>query len=336
MVTNSIDTIEISNFKSIKNLKVENCKRINLFVGTPNAGKSNLLEAVSTLMVLNEKSKFNFNELVRLKNATELFNYGNIKSPVTINIGGNTSLSITYNTDTTLNFKYFQTNTSDIQTQVAIQGAAGTTLNQAVFLCTHIFKYQFEKGCQFNSKENASDLTAFNGNNLFWVVENNNELKEFFFDIIKEFGLKFYNQQPQNSLIVFKELSQFNIFSFSFELLPDTVQRLLFYHTAIATNTGNILLFEEPEAHMFPPYISKFTNDVVESLSNQFFIATHSPYVINDFLDRSIDDLAIHELYFEEGETKCYTLSKDNLDTIYQMGAESIFLNLERFRENAG
>ena len=87
---------------------------------------------------------------------------------------------------------------------------------------------------------------------------------------------------------------------------------------------------------MFPPYISKFTNDVVESKSNQFFITTHSPYVINDFLDRSIDELAVHELYFEDGETKCYTLSKENLDVIYQMGAESIFLNLERFRENAG
>ena len=336
MGTNNINNIQISNFKSIKNLKVENCKRINLFVGTPNAGKSNLLEAISTLMVLNAKSKFKFNELVRWKNATELFNYGNIKSPVTISIDGETSLSIVYSSDAALNFDYFQTPNFSLQTQVAIEGIAGSASNKPEYLCNHIFKYQFDKGCQFNSKENASDLTAFNGNNLFWVIENNNDLKEFFFDIIKEFGLKFYNQQPQNSVVIFKELSQFNIFPFSFELLPDTVQRLLFYHTAIATNTDNILLFEEPEAHMFPPYISKFTNDVVESKSNQFFIATHSPYVINDFLDSSIEELAIHELYFDDGETKCYTLSKENLDTIYQMGAESIFLNLERFRENAG
>ena len=38
-----IDNIEIKNFKSIRHQKIEGCKRINVFIGYPNVGKSNIL-----------------------------------------------------------------------------------------------------------------------------------------------------------------------------------------------------------------------------------------------------------------------------------------------------
>ena len=37
-----IKNLTIQNFKSIKDLQLD-CKRINLFIGEPNSGKSNLL-----------------------------------------------------------------------------------------------------------------------------------------------------------------------------------------------------------------------------------------------------------------------------------------------------
>ena len=40
-----ISTLEIRNFKSIKQLKLD-CKRINILIGEPNTGKSNILEAL--------------------------------------------------------------------------------------------------------------------------------------------------------------------------------------------------------------------------------------------------------------------------------------------------
>jgi AAA15 family ATPase/GTPase len=36
-----IKNLEIKNFKSVKHLKLD-CKRINLFIGEPNTGKSNI------------------------------------------------------------------------------------------------------------------------------------------------------------------------------------------------------------------------------------------------------------------------------------------------------
>ena len=50
-----IQNIEISNFKSIKDLKIDGCKKINIFAGKPNAGKSNILEALSVFDLLKNK-----------------------------------------------------------------------------------------------------------------------------------------------------------------------------------------------------------------------------------------------------------------------------------------
>jgi AAA15 family ATPase/GTPase len=43
-----IEELEIVNFKSIKNLRLR-CKRVNLLIGEPNTGKSNILEALGLL-----------------------------------------------------------------------------------------------------------------------------------------------------------------------------------------------------------------------------------------------------------------------------------------------
>ena len=40
-----INTLEINRFKSIKSLTLD-CRKINLFIGEPNTGKSNILEAL--------------------------------------------------------------------------------------------------------------------------------------------------------------------------------------------------------------------------------------------------------------------------------------------------
>ena len=43
-----IKNLHIKNFKSVRDLSLE-CDRINIFIGKPNAGKSNILEAISLL-----------------------------------------------------------------------------------------------------------------------------------------------------------------------------------------------------------------------------------------------------------------------------------------------
>lgn len=40
----NINSVSIENFKSVKSVTLSDCRRINVLIGRPNVGKSNLLE----------------------------------------------------------------------------------------------------------------------------------------------------------------------------------------------------------------------------------------------------------------------------------------------------
>ena len=86
-----IEHININNFKSIRECQIDGCRRINLIIGKPNVGKSNLLEALSlfSLPFLRENRLKSITNFIRLENETELFYRGNYEIPVrvTTNIG---------------------------------------------------------------------------------------------------------------------------------------------------------------------------------------------------------------------------------------------------------
>lgn len=64
-----IKNISIQNFKSMRFCEIQDCKRINLFIGRPNVGKSNILEALSLFSIpyLSENSSKKLSNLVRLE-----------------------------------------------------------------------------------------------------------------------------------------------------------------------------------------------------------------------------------------------------------------------------
>jgi AAA15 family ATPase/GTPase len=87
---NFIDHINISNFKSIRNLNLEGLTRINLFIGKPNVGKSNILEALGVFSLPYLKNNSNkISNIVRAENKAELFFDGLINNDIKIetNIG---------------------------------------------------------------------------------------------------------------------------------------------------------------------------------------------------------------------------------------------------------
>ena len=87
---NFIDYIEVSNFKSIRNLELTGFKRINLLLGRPNVGKSNLLEALSLFSIpyVWESPPRRLTEIIRLKSQTDLFYEANFSISAFIRVGG--------------------------------------------------------------------------------------------------------------------------------------------------------------------------------------------------------------------------------------------------------
>lgn len=82
---------------------------------------------------------------------------------------------------------------------------------------------------------------------------------------------------------------------------------------------------------MYPPYISKFTSDIIyDENDNQYFIATHPPYVLNDFMEDAKDELSIYLVDYKDGETVIYRMSDEEMHDAYQFGYD-FFLNIDNF-----
>ncbi|MBP5456980.1 MAG: ATP-binding protein [Paludibacteraceae bacterium] len=99
----------------------------------------------------------------------------------------------------------------------------------------------------------------------------------------------------------------------------------------ITTDHCDIFL-EEPEANLFPPTQSS----VVEWLlamttgeqSNNLFVATHSPYILNSFLEKKNIPMTLLYTKMSEGQMVIRTATEDDIQGIYDFGVDAFF-NIE-------
>ncbi len=90
-----ITNIEIKNFKSIKKVAMNNCKRINVLVGMPNVGKSNILEAMSLQSYIDDNFKCSLQDLIRFENIRDLFSFGQSEELIEV-LWNNQSIAFEY------------------------------------------------------------------------------------------------------------------------------------------------------------------------------------------------------------------------------------------------
>jgi hypothetical protein len=349
---NFIDHINISNFKSIRNLNLEGLTRINLFIGKPNVGKSNILEALGVFSLpyleLNPNKKIS--SFIRIENQNEIFFDGIFENQIILktNIG---NCTITKNPDyknpetgkiekTTFNFLQVVLNNLESESTMFFDSKLGLNLTgvsgfkklpkeKRTDRFINIKYYNFFTGAK-SKKQDLNYLVPPNGSNLFHIIENISSLKNEVVDLFKEYNLNLLFDRTNEKLRITKPPKNGEIFSIPYNSIADTLQRIIFYKTAIGSNQNSVLIFEEPEAHAFPPYISHITHKIIDSKSNQFILSTHSPYVLNDFLENARDELSIFMVDYKNGETVANKLTKEDLDDIYSYGID-LFTNYETF-----
>jgi hypothetical protein len=360
---NSIKNIEITNFKSIRHVKIDDCRRINVFIGYPNTGKSNILEALSLFSI--DRPAVNFSSFVRIGKLPTLFFDGNLKENLEVRINKDNRIIGAVDGDK-LFFNWqlagpgasFDNMGPGVQQDIKdiinfIKPASSELVHNWDSILTRlprtpdfiqelgsgylssIRKYSFQKGVPNSSDNyNYNSLAVPNGTNLFDIIYTRPELRNEVGKLFEDYGLRLRYDLADNDLSIEKGLKGNIVITLPYELIADTLQRLIFYKAAIASNKDAILLFEEPEAHMFPPYISKFSADVMyDENGNQFFINTHSPFVINDLMENlKGEELSIYIVGYnkEVGETFVRKLTDSELHEIYQYGID-LYLNLENF-----
>jgi AAA15 family ATPase/GTPase len=358
-----IKGLGVKNYKSIKDLSLD-CKKINLFIGKPNVGKSNILEAISLFQdgVGSNIRKEDFRNLffdqdireaiiiatelsgVNISYTDQINRFSYLKSNSPFNVLKHKFLApqkfYTYLTNQTevnntesiihkmsnsgifFNYKFYEQS-----------GTKSTESNNLEEEEPKVKPYLFKKGSYKTPQKEDANLTTLAhpfGENLFTVLKNNRPLLRETSELFKEYGYNLVIDFVTDQAEIQKNVDGV-VYKIPFILIADTLQRMIFHTCAIRSNKNNILLFEEPENHSFPPYIKRLAYEFIEDESNQFFIATHSPYLFDTIVaDAPEKDVAVYVVTFENFQTKTRLLTSEEISIITNHGID-VFFNLNLF-----
>jgi AAA15 family ATPase/GTPase len=365
-----LNSLEIKNFKSIKNIKTD-CKRVNVFLGKPNVGKSNILEAISLLGAhyCRNADKL-LSEFIRYEEISNLFYDDDLSNLIEVNTDKANALMRFHSSninqaDLFIGSKHSiesvmdlaAQNINDIRRSVSgfnhsleqkqiieyidlyyasmrPNGQAGGGISDLIPSTKNpIKKYQFKEGKMGTNKFPYYLLPPY-GDNLFAIVDHNKELRKEITDIFEEYGLKFVGYKKESTFEIEKNTDGY-VNKYHYSSIADTFQRLVFYYAAIDSNKDSVIILEEPEVHSFPPYTKELSERIIDSKTNQFFITTHSPYLIQNLISNlEATELNVFITYFENYQTKIKELSADELRKVSEFSVD-IFFNLNEFVKNA-
>lgn len=321
---NFISNIHIQNFKSIRDCEMSDCKRINLFIGRPNVGKSNIIEALSLFSIpyLKENYSKKLSNLMRLENETELFYNGDYDrvTSITTNLG---QCKLEYDPKEFLR-AFFDFNGETYAAKIDDKLMVSAMSTKTDFQ-TFVKRYNYKADVKYRKGHSRYLIPPF-GINLLSIIENYTTLKNDVIDFFKDYNLQIAFDKSSQTIKILQQYKD-GIFLIPYNSIADTLQRIIFYKAAITSNNNNVLLFEEPEAHSFPPYMSHFTQEMIYKKDNQYFIATHSPFILRDLLENSQNELAVFNVDYKEQQTRVRQLSRSELHEVQSNGVDLFFNN---------
>jgi len=294
-------------------------------------GKSNLLEALSLLGLPYEQAIRNsFEDLVRFEKVADLFyDQGFLDDTVKVGTQHIGSFELTFSNNE-FHFSLQTTPSGNYRINLSpngkfISGGGNSPVNSIVKF------YQFPEKQVFKIETQNAFLQYPHGENLLMILQTNKSFRQEASNIFEEYGLELLLDAHANHLEIVKRREGI-LFKTPYSLIADTLRRYLFHLAAIESNRDSILLFEEPEAHNYPPYIIRLAHRILESKTNQFFLTTHSPFLLNTLVEEGIKDVAVFMVDYEDFQTKVRRLTEENLREMLNYGLD-IFMNQEAFAE---
>lgn len=328
------------------------CAPINVFIGPPNSGKSNILEALelpslSVMMPRNgeasrpDDGSIDCKRHFRVSEAHELFYFYEFSKPISIigNLDGlqrGFFIEAAFERDDKLNnisqdFLWRNWLNDKVPFSSDFIGFGQTKYNWFGS------SYRFTDDIDLQASQNFyhGELNAPYGTNLGATIRMNPNLQELFVEHLSESnGTELVVDKATGKLSIQMRTQAGLIVSLPYQTLSDTMRRMIFYTAAIRTSRDHIIILEEPEALSFPPYISQLAKEIIEAANQkQFFINTHSPYLLNTFIEQTPKDkLAVFVCSYskEEKQTKARRLTQEELSEVLDYGVD-LFFNLNPY-----
>ncbi len=315
-----IKNVSIRNFKSIKKLDFK-AKRVNVFIGEPNTGKLNILEALGMFSLAHSGKtgdvpiRYQKVDNLFYDNETYANNEPHIKADqysYELNRSGELRVIETIEENKQELFRF------DLKDKTGFLSNTGLPIKF----------YQFK--VLENYREYGDFLNPPYGNNLFNVLMNNKPLKSMVSALLKEKGYRLGLRINDKEIEIIKEIEEV-IYTYPYHSLSDTLQRIIFYWAIIETNKNSTILLEEPESHMSPFYIRDIAERIARDTDNQYLLVTHNPYFLVPLIEKTkLSDLNVFVTHLEDYQTKLKRLSRHDISELTDMDTD-VFFNLDKF-----
>jgi AAA15 family ATPase/GTPase len=327
--------LSIQNFKSIKNLQLD-CKKVNVFIGEPNTGKSNILESLCFFSEGLFPSK-NYNDIFRNRYFGELFFEKEVSQPIQISLGEYNCIlkmedgkysGVTKKEENEVvkfNVEVIQNQLSDQHEIFKYESLFGVARSLPVNF------YKFKNLEKFDGAR-PGYLQSPYGENLMTILVTNKNCRNLISELFKANGLKLFFDESRKEISTVRSVDE-AYSSLPFQSTSETLRRITFLMLALETNRNKVVVFDEPEANTFPFYTKYFAERVALDDTNQFFFTTHNPYLLESIVAKTPkQDLNVSIAYMEDYETKLRVLSSDEIAELMEL---DVFFNLKRYTEIA-
>lgn len=342
-----IRRLSISRFKSIKSLSIP-CRKVNVFIGGPDTGKTNLLEALYVLSNLGWPRRLAFSLRLRQDVGFDALFYrqffdeaievsAELDAPLT---GLNNAAAATVRLSV-------DGQSRSVRLDVPCPGGGtqfpgrGTQFHLGFDQGAHVAAFDFVRYYLYGSSEQwryetgghrgAELVTPPHGENLVYIARHNARVYEFFRDMLADLNWKVQFDQAQKTFRL-AEVREAEILNYNLDLLSDSLKRLLFYGAILLTSSEAVIVLDEPDVFAFPPYPKTLGEMIAADDSNQFFLTTHNPYFLAGLIEKTkTDDLALFVCDRDpDGATGAKLLERDEVARVIEFGA-SVFFNLDQF-----
>ncbi|OYW74530.1 MAG: hypothetical protein B7Z37_17490 [Verrucomicrobia bacterium 12-59-8] len=325
-----IHKLSIRNFKSIRELDLD-CRRVNVFIGEPNAGKTNILEALGLWC---PGVHAELRRVCRAEYVSELFFDQSVKDAVCVFLDKDEAKLFKTDEGAVLRFpepgpwpedevhvgRVRIKDNLDVEPKAMRYWIEGPTVKYFIY----------NANAPVDEVANGGLAPPF-GSNIASLLANDKNARQIAADYFCDSRYRLSVDVGKRHLSMSRQEDS-AVVSFPYSATSETLRRMIFYRLALETSRKCILAFDEPEANSYPPYTKILAESIAkDEQENQFFLTTHSPYMLTSIIGKTpARDLNVSVCRLEGSETKVYPMNEDQRMELMEMDM-SAFFNLDRF-----